>query len=85
MIAVVLSGVALGMGTRMARRSAAFRAEAARHGRIFLDMQPAYQGCTIGQPAGEMPGLEHYELMLKYNRVARSPWLAVEPDPPAAR
>jgi hypothetical protein len=75
MILVALTGGVLGLWTWMARRSAAFQAEAASHAeRAYY----ASLACRIDHKRVDY----HESLASKYKRAARYPFLPVKPDPP---
>jgi hypothetical protein len=75
MILVALTGGVLGLWAWLARRSAAFQAEAAAHAERAFHASLA---CRIDHKRVDY----HESLASKYKQAARSPWLPVEPDPP---
>jgi hypothetical protein len=97
MILVAVVALPLALAHWMQRRAAAFNARRNFHGpRWTLTVVqprgedgrangPLYMSENGSTPVGGLRGrweLWNYQMYLKYERAARSPWLPVEPDPP---
>lgn len=79
---VAVAGAALA-GVLMVRRSARFRAIAAREAaaELMSRARPDADGGGL-PPRGADLAAYHRGMRLKYERAARYPWLPVAPDPP---
>jgi hypothetical protein len=82
MVAVTVVGSLLGSGLWLDERSRGFRRMADDHA-VELWWMAAPPGIDPGPPViGSARDRWHADLVSKYRRAARYPWLSVEPDPP---
>jgi hypothetical protein len=74
LVLVAVVGIVLGAGQELRRRSARYREISNRH---FAAL--GFEGSgSVWEPAPRW----HSAMWKKYDRLARYPWLPVEPDPP---
>jgi hypothetical protein len=87
MVLVAIAGLAMAVAI-MARRSSEFRdlaeqqADAEQMSLAYADDARGAGGDAQRVARGEQMAAYHRGLRLKYERVARYPWLPVVPDPP---
>jgi hypothetical protein len=75
---VALAAIILGLVARMVQRSARF--DGLRREHLMKSFEIAYRGGPWS--AKEIYVRHEQDLIAKYERAARYPWLSVEPDPP---